>query len=89
MSFVSGYPLIRPLWWIAPNDLYALECETQFLVGDNYLVAPISDEGATERDIYLPQGTWEDELRGDSVKGGVWLKNYKVGIDQVPTFKLV
>ena len=33
----------------------------EFLLGDDILVAPILDEGAVSRDIYLPVGTWRDE----------------------------
>ncbi|XP_045209932.2 myogenesis-regulating glycosidase-like [Mercenaria mercenaria] len=84
----TGDPLIRPLWWIAPDDTDALECETQFLVGDYLLVAPVVEKGARQRDIYLPQGVWEDARKGDTLKGGKWLFKYIAELDEVPTFTL-
>ncbi|CAL1536094.1 unnamed protein product [Lymnaea stagnalis] len=53
------YPIIRPLWWVAPNDAHALTVNDQFMVGDDLLVAPILCEGTHERHVYLPKGTWE------------------------------
>ena len=37
-------------------DDEALTVEDEFLLGDSLLVAPVLEEGATKRDVYLPQG---------------------------------
>ena len=37
-------------------DDVALSVEDQFLLGDSLLVAPVLEEGAIKRDIYLPRG---------------------------------
>ena len=52
----TGAPIIRPLWWMAPNDKVALATDSHFLVGDILLVAPILEKGSFARDIYLPAG---------------------------------
>ena len=37
-------------------DSEALSVEDEFLLGDSLLVAPVLEEGAIKRDIYLPRG---------------------------------
>ena len=32
----------------------------EFLIGEDLLVAPVTTEGATARDVYFPSGTWTD-----------------------------
>ncbi|XP_077986184.1 myogenesis-regulating glycosidase-like [Glandiceps talaboti] len=86
-SVKSGAPILRPLWWVAPNDEAALTIDSEFLIGDDFLVAPILDKGARKRDIYLPRGQWKDELGNlGNVNGGQWLYDYKIDLDQIATF---
>lgn len=59
--YERGSPIIRPIWW-TQNESDAYLIEDQFFVGDNIIVAPIVQEGKTERDIYLPSGWWKDEI---------------------------
>ncbi|XP_070536046.1 myogenesis-regulating glycosidase-like [Ptychodera flava] len=82
---VTGDPIIRPLWWIAPEDETALTIDSEFLVGDDLLVAPILDEGETSRDVYLPAGDWVDEMSGETVTGGKWIE-MSVPIDKIAYF---
>jgi alpha-glucosidase (family GH31 glycosyl hydrolase) len=59
----------------------------EFLLGEDLLVAPILDEGAVARDIYLPIGKWQDELRPGIVHNGhCWLRNYTVQLDELAYF---
>ena len=85
-STVTGAPIIRPLWWIAPTDPVALTIDSEFLVGDDLLVAPVVKENARSRDIYLPAGSWQDELRHDVKPGGQWFLNYTVELNEVAYF---
>ncbi|XP_022107115.1 uncharacterized family 31 glucosidase KIAA1161-like [Acanthaster planci] len=83
----KGYPVIRPIWWIAPTDKVAQHIDSQFLIGSAYLVAPVLTQHARARDIYLPAGNWKEELGKQTIlAGGMWLKDYPVGIDEVATF---
>ena len=56
----TGAPIMRPLAWIAPDDAASVACEDQFLFGNDLLVAPVLEEGATTRNVVLPPGEWFD-----------------------------
>lgn len=84
---VTGAPIIRPIWWIAPEDPIALRIDCEFLLGDNLLVAPILDPGHTSRNIYLPRGHWTDVINNKKLEGGRWYKDYKIQLHQIATFQ--
>ncbi|MEM1096618.1 MAG: TIM-barrel domain-containing protein, partial [Bacteroidota bacterium] len=65
----NGHPLVRPLFYHYPEDGTAWEVWDQFLLGPDVLVAPVITEGATEREVYLPSGTWTDAWTGDAIAG--------------------
>ncbi|XP_013387026.1 myogenesis-regulating glycosidase isoform X1 [Lingula anatina] len=83
----TGDPILRPLWWVAPNDAITHTIDNQFLIGDSILVAPVLEKGATARDIYLPEGNWVDKLRGERYRGGQWLHNVQADIKECPYFE--
>ncbi|BFZ23821.1 hypothetical protein BsWGS_26861 [Bradybaena similaris] len=85
----TGEPIVRPLWWIAPKDHDALTVDSEFLLGDDLLVAPVLEKGARSRNIYLPAGQWRDELRGVIRPGGAWLITYAAELDELPYFTKV
>ncbi len=82
----TGEPIIRPLWWIAPGDEFAQVADTQFLLGNDVMVAPVVEAGARSRMIYMPKGVWRDEITGETLGGGRFYFNYKAELDQLPHF---
>jgi alpha-glucosidase (family GH31 glycosyl hydrolase) len=62
---------------------------SEFLRGEDILVAPVLDERATSRDIYLPIGQWDDKLRSRTIIGPKWLKNYTVALNELAYFTRV
>ena len=85
----TGAPIIRPVWWIAPADPEAFDIDSQFLLGNDVLVAPVVEDGARSRDIYLPTGKWRDNLRGGVHEGGQWFRSYRVDLAELPYFTRV
>ncbi len=67
----KGFPMLRPLFFEFPNDPSSWLIEDEYLFGSQILVAPLFEE-VSERDLYLPPGTWVDYQSGKSYKGGQW-----------------
>lgn len=84
----TAAPLVRPIWWIAQDDPHALVSDSQFLVGQQIMVAPVLEDGRRSRDIYLPAGWWKDHLLGEIRRGGKWLHNYPVPLTKVAYFSV-
>ncbi len=66
----TGMPLMRVLWLHYPKDSIAASIGNQYLWGKDMMVAPVFEEGATKRSLYLPDGLWYDWWTNESVKGG-------------------
>jgi len=56
----AGMPIVRPLLLAFQDDTATHTLDDQFLCGDAFLVAPVFEEGATCRSVYLPAGDWYD-----------------------------
>ena len=51
-------PICRPMWWLDPKDASTFAIDDQFAVGDDIIIAPVVEKGATSRSVYLPRGAW-------------------------------
>ena len=49
-----GLPILRPVWVEFPRDKNTWSSEDQFMVGDCLLVRPVTEQGATSVQLYLP-----------------------------------
>ncbi|MBQ6565594.1 MAG: alpha-glucosidase, partial [Treponema sp.] len=52
---LSGGMFLRPLGFDFPGDDRALRCEDELLAGEGLLVAPVCEENARGRYVYLPE----------------------------------
>lgn len=88
---LDGSPINSPIWWVAPTDEIALGIDSEFMLGEDLLVAPVLEEGASSRDIYLPQGSWRDEAdpQHPVYDGPMWLDSYPADLWTLPYFTLV
>ncbi len=57
----TGAPLMRHLFLAEPNDPEVYSLDTEYLLGDELLVAPVVEQGARKRRLYLPSGVWIDQ----------------------------
>ena len=80
-------PIVRPLMMVFPDDPESAEISDQFMLGDELLVAPVVEEGAATRDLYLPPGTWYHVWTGDAYTGGTRLQ-VDAPIGSPPVFAL-
>ena len=70
--------------YMYPNQGYEKIID-QFIIGDKILVAPIVKKGTIERDVILPEGSWRNEITGETFEGGVTVK-VTATLNQVPVF---
>jgi alpha-glucosidase/alpha-D-xyloside xylohydrolase len=66
----TGLPIIRALWLHYPDDPRAVARGDEYLWGRDMLVAPVVEQGATTRALYLPRGIWFDFWNDQRMDGG-------------------
>ena len=78
----DGTPVMRPMALEFPEDRGAAAIDTQYMLGESLLVAPVFNaEG--DVDVYVPEGTWTDLLTGQEVAGPRWV-HQRHGFDSLP-----
>lgn len=50
------------------------------------MVAPVVEEGAAQRNVYLPKGSYTDGHNGNTYEGEHWILNYEAPIALLPHF---
>jgi alpha-glucosidase len=80
-----GLPLMRPLVLDHQDDPRVWDLGTQYLWGDDILVAPVTRAGATHWAVYLPQGTWHDYWSHQTYTGPVSV-TVETPLDRLPLF---
>jgi len=66
----TGAPIMRPMFWDYSDDEICYTLEDQYMYGEDILFAPIYIEGATDREVYLPKGSWVNVLTHEKFEGG-------------------
>lgn len=70
-STVRGLPMMRAMVLEYPQDPTCFTLDTQYMLGDSILVAPIfNKEGDVQ--YYLPEGKWTNYLTGEVLEGNRW-----------------
>ncbi len=81
----NSEPFMRPLFIDNPEDSNAYGSEFEYMFGRSLLVAPITEEGIWQRDIYLPKGEWIDFWNGNVYEGNSSMR-YTCSLDIIPVF---
>jgi alpha-glucosidase (family GH31 glycosyl hydrolase) len=69
-----------------PGDPKAGDIPTEYMYGPALLIAPVSEQGATSRSVYLPAGTdWYSYWTKERYHGGQTI-NVSAPIDTLPIF---
>lgn len=81
----EGMPVMRPLWFLYPQDETARGIGHEYMLGDALLVAPVTAKGAETWKVYLPEGQWYDYWTGAKYEGG---REHEVSaaLDVIPVF---
>ncbi|WP_245977513.1 glycoside hydrolase family 31 protein [Halopiger aswanensis] len=82
----TGKPVQQPLVFHFQDDDRTRDIDDQFMFGDDLLIAPVLEAGATAREVYLPDGEqWVDYWSGESYDGGQTL-TVDAPLDHLPIF---
>ena len=81
----TGLPLMRPMVLQYERDEETRNLNGQFMLGDDLLAAPVVEQGAVRKMVYLPKGTWYDYWSGEKLTGGQYVVR-KAALDEMPLF---
>ena len=85
-SYQTGAPFMRALFMDFPEDLKAANIPDEYMFGPAILVAPVTEQGATSRTVYLPAGCdWYNYWTNERVKGGQTIMA-AAAIETIPLF---
>lgn len=71
----TGIPIMRHMALEFPDEPNSDTLDDQYMLGDALLAAPVMLDGARQRPVYLPQGTWFSWYRPDEpVAGGRFIR---------------
>ena len=85
-SYQTGAPYMRALFMDFPNDPKAADIPDEYMYGPAFLVAPVTEQGATQRTVYLPAGCdWYNYWSNERLHGGQTI-SVEAPIDTLPLF---
>jgi alpha-glucosidase len=84
-STQNGLPLLRPLFWLSPEEPSSWEVQDQFLLGDDLLVAPVIEPGVERRSVMLPPGRWYSFWDDQPFEGAGEIP-IDVSLERIPVF---
>ena len=70
-SYQTGAPYMRALFMDFPGDPKVADIPDEYMYGPAFLVAPVTEQGATHRTVYLPAGCdWYNYWTNERLHGG-------------------
>ena len=82
----TGAPIMEPLVYAFQEDAHCYNEGIEFMLGDSLLVANVVEKGASEREIYLPEGTtFYDFYTREAYEGGQTI-TIPVTLESIPMF---
>lgn len=83
---VTGLPMAKALYLDYPDQAAAYTSPTEYLFGDNMLVAPVTTPGQVARTtVWFPPGQWTDFFTGATFTGPS-TQTLQVPLDREPVF---
>jgi alpha-D-xyloside xylohydrolase len=85
-TWLTGAPFMRALPLDFPADPKVADLRDEYMFGPAFLVAPVTEQGATSREVYLPAGTdWYNYWTNERLHGGQTI-TVPAPIDTLPLF---
>ncbi len=85
-AYETGSPYMRALFMDFPSDPKVADIRDEYMFGPAFLVAPVTEQGATSRMVYLPAGAdWYNYWTNERVRGGQTIR-VEAPIDTLPLF---
>ena len=85
-TWLTGAPFLRALPLDFPNDPKVADLGDEYMFGPAFLVAPVTEQGATGRQVYLPAGAdWYNYWTNERIHGGQTIE-VPAPIDTLPLF---
>jgi alpha-D-xyloside xylohydrolase len=82
----TGAPFLRALPLDFPDDPNVVDLRDEYMFGPAFLVAPVVEQGANTRKVYLPAGSdWYNYWTNERVKGGQTVE-VSAPINTIPLF---
>ncbi len=85
-AIATGMPLMRPLWLVDQASAGTPHNDDEWLLGADVLVAPVVEEGALEREVWLPTGCWQAHGEGAELIGPQQL-TVEAALGELPWFR--
>ncbi|KAK2609148.1 hypothetical protein QQS21_002375 [Conoideocrella luteorostrata] len=83
----DGTPAMNPMFYIYSNDKNTFGLDLQFFWGPSLLVAPVTEQGSTSVDIYLPDDIFYDFYTHEQIRGeGKNITKRDQGLADIPLF---
>jgi alpha-glucosidase (family GH31 glycosyl hydrolase) len=83
LSCETGLPLMRAMAIEYPQNTACIQMTWQYFFGEKLLVAPVTEEGCSVLDVYLPEGRWLDFFE-DNEYAHEGLVSIPAGIETIP-----
>ncbi len=85
-TWQTGAPFMRALPLDFPDDPKVADLRDEYMFGPAFLVAPVTEQGATSRHVYLPAGAdWYNFWTNQRLKGGQTV-TVAAPIETIPLF---
>ena len=85
VSVEVSKPLMRALFFEAPDDAESWSWPYEYFLGDHLLVAPVTEPAIEASRIYLPRGEWIDAWTGETHLGPVVVER-PTPLEEIPVY---
>jgi alpha-glucosidase (family GH31 glycosyl hydrolase) len=83
-AHTQGSTVIRPLFHEYPTDKTTLDLFLQFLIGSHLMIAPVTDDGAREVQVYIPSSHWYNFHTGSRISAQKQFIKIEAPLETIP-----